>query len=375
MSNRILAATRKGLFTIERTGQGKSGWSITKTSFLAEHVIMTLPDHRDGSWYASLYHGHFGSKLHRTVDKGETWQEVAVPAYPKQPEGQVQKDMWGRVIEWKLDRIWALEAGGVDESGVLWCGTLPGGLFRSSDHGTSWNLVESLWNDPRRQEWMGGGADLPGIHSVCVDPRNARHITIGISCGGVWVTNDGGATWECRGEGIWSAYTPPDQKENPNVQDVHRVVQCPSNPDALWAQHHNGIFRTTDGSATWQDVSNLKSLSPTSFGFAVAVHPKDANTAWFVPGVKDEHRLPPDGKVVVARTRDGGQTYDILRNGLPQDHAYDLTYRHGLDIDASGDRLAFGSTTGSIWVTEDQGDSWQAISEHLPPIYCVRFAD
>ena len=188
MSDRILAATRKGLFIIDRTGRSGVPWEITGTPFLAEHVIMTLADRRDGSLYASLYHGHFGSKLHRSTDGGQTWQEIAVPTYPPQPEGQVQKDMWGRTIEWKLDRIWALEAGGADEPGVLWCGTLPGGLFRSNDHGASWNLVESLWHDPRRLEWMGGGADLPGIHSICVDPRDPRRVTLGVSCGGVWVT-------------------------------------------------------------------------------------------------------------------------------------------------------------------------------------------
>ena len=118
----------------------------------------------------------------------------------------------------------------------------------------------------------------------------------------------------------------------------------------------------------------MTSLSPTSFGFAVAVHPRDPDTAWFVPAVKDEHRLPADGSVVVARTRDGGATYEVLREGLPQEHAYDITYRHGLDIDKTGTRLAFGSTTGSLWITEDQGDSWQCVSEHLPPIYSVRFS-
>jgi hypothetical protein len=105
----------------------------------------------------------------------------------------------------------------------------------------------------------------------------------------------------------------------------------------------------------------------------VAVHPRDPDVAWFVPGVKDEERIPPEGKLVVTRTRNGGKSFDILREGLPQEHAYDLTYRHGMDIDESGDRLAFGSTTGSLWVTENQGDSWQCVSEHLPPIYCVRF--
>src|SRR5690606_13169495 len=120
-----------------------------------------------------------------------------------------------------LDRIWALEAGGPDEEGVLWCGTLPGGLFRSSDQGESWNLVESLWNEPGRREWFGGGADKPGIHSVCVDPRDSRHVTVGVSCGGVWVTTDGGESWRCRADGIWAAYMPPEQKDNPNIQDVH----------------------------------------------------------------------------------------------------------------------------------------------------------
>lgn len=373
MSDRILAGTRKGLFFIERTGDAAAPWQVTRPAFLAEHVIMVLPDRRDGSLYASLHHGHFGTKFHRSTDGGATWQEIGAPAYPPCPPGQEHTDMWGRKIEWKLDRVWALEGGGADQPGLLWCGTLPGGLFRSRDYGATWELVESLWNDPRRKEWMGGGADLPGIHSICVNPFDSRHVTIGISCGGVWVTRDGGETWDVRAEGIWSAYTPPEEKQNPNLQDVHRVVQCPTRPEFLWTQHHNGIFRTCDSAESWQDVSHLTSISPTSFGFAVAVHPRDPESAWFVPGVKDEHRLPPDGKVVVARTRDGGRTYDLLRNGLPQQHAYDLTYRHGLDIDESGDRLAFGSTTGSLWVTENQGDAWQCVSEHLPPIYCVRF--
>jgi hypothetical protein len=373
MSNQIVVATRKGLFTVERNGQGRVPWSIRRTAFLAEHVIMTLPDPRDRSLYAALHLGHFGAKMHRSTDGGETWQELGVPAYPQKPPDDDQKDMWGKPLEWKLDRIWSLEAGGPNEAGVLWCGTLPGGLFRSDDHGANWQLVESLWFHPGRKEWMGGGADLPGIHSICVDPRDARHVSVGVSCGGVWVTSDGGATWDCRAYGIWAAYMPPEQKDNPNIQDVHRVVQCTAHPECLWAQHHNGIFRTTNGCASWEDVSHLTSVSPTSFGFAVAVHPSEPETAWFVPGVKDEHRLPADGHVVVARTRNGGRSYELLRNGLPQEHAYDITYRHGLDVDESGDRLAFGTTTGSLWVTEDQGDSWLNVSEHLPPIYCVRF--
>jgi len=367
MSNRILVATKKGLFTIDRS-DGR--WGIARMAFLGDNLSMVLPDSRDGTTYAALDLGHFGAKLHRSRDGGEIWEECAVPTYPEKPADVDERDMWGKPLEWKLARVWALEAGHATEPGVLWCGTLPGGLFRSGDGGTSWELVRGLWDHPKRKQWFGGGADLPGIHSICVHPQNGRHVTIGVSCGGVWVTTDGGATWDCRAEGMWAAYMPPEGKYDPNIQDPHRVVQCPANPNHLWAQHHNGVFRSTDGAASWQEV---KDVSPSVFGFAVAVHPLDPETAWLVPAIKDERRIPVQGQVVVTRTRDGGRSFEVLRNGLPQEHAYDLTYRHGLDVDERGQSLAFGTTTGSLWVTDDQGDSWQCVSQHLPPIYCVRF--
>jgi photosystem II stability/assembly factor-like uncharacterized protein len=149
------------------------------------------------------------------------------------------------------------------------------------------------------------------------------------------------------------------------------VVQCRAAPDVYWAQHHNAVFRSTDGCETWEDI---KTVEPSVFGFPVAVHPDDPATAWFVPAIKDEKRYPVDGKVVVARTRDGGRSFQVLREGLPQDHAYDLTYRHALDIDSTGHALAFGSTTGSLWITENQGDEWKTLSNNLPPILVVRFA-
>jgi hypothetical protein len=367
MSDTLLVSTRKGLFTVKR--QAKQ-WRVKDVDFLADNVTLTLHDRRDGTDYAALNHGHFGIKLHRR-EKGGKWEECTSPAYPEKPEGLVDLDGWGKPVNWSTQLIWALETGGADEPGTLWCGTMPGGLFRSHDGAKSWELIEPLWHMPERNKWLGGGADLPGIHSICVDPRSSKTVRVGISCGGVWATHDGGATWACKAHGMKFDQGPLEDAANPNTQDPHMMVQCQSSPDRLWVQHHCGIFISRDASESWQQIENVK---PSSFGFAVAVHPNEPDTAWFVPGIKDEKRIPVDGKLVVTRTRDGGQSFDILRNGLPQEHAYDLVFRHALSIDDSGNRLAFGSTTGGLWVSEDQGDHWQSVSHSLPPVYAVRFS-
>ena len=148
------------------------------------------------------------------------------------------------------------------------------------------------------------------------------------------------------------------------------MVACPSSPDSLWVQHHNGVFRSTDGAEAWKSI---ESIQPSSFGFAVAVHPQNPDIAWFVPGVKDQCRIPVDGRLVVARTRDGGQSFDLLREGLPQEHAYDIVFRHALDIDSTGEQLLMGSTTGSLWWSGDGGDSFDLVSANLPPINSVQF--
>lgn len=372
MPRRIWVATRKGLFAVGRPAPG--AWDIERTAFLGDHVTMVLADPRDGAVYAALEHGHFGAKLHRSDDGGATWSEIATPEYPKQPDDAPDEQRnWttGQPIAWKLRKVWALEPGGPGEPGAVWCGTIPGGLFRSEDRGATWRIVEPLWLHPRRREWFGGGEPEPGIHSIATDPRDPRRLHVGVSCGGVWHTADGGATWEVRASGMRAEYLPPEKAHEPNLQDPHRVVRCAGAPDVLWCQHHNGVFRSTDDGRSWTEI---RKVDPSVFGFAVAVHPRDPETAWLIPAIKDEKRVPVDGKIVVARTRDGGRSFEILRRGLPQRHAYDITFRHGLDVAADGTTLAFGSTTGSLWVSEDAGDSWTTVSEHLPPVYAVRFA-
>ena len=361
----LLVATRKGLFTL---ALGRGGWAIESVAFLGEPVSAVLPL-GDGSLLAALNLGHFGTKLHCRGAGSSSWEEVAAPAFPEQTPAE--KDAEAKKTNpapWRVEQVWTLEE---TSDGTLWAGTIPGGLFRSRDGGRTWALVRDLWDRDERGEWSGGGYDHAGIHSVVPDPRGPRRLQVGVSTGGVWTTEDGGATWALTATGMRAAYMPKERAYEPLAQDVHRLVRCPTAPDVLWAQHHNGIFKTEDGGRTWTEIERA---GPSTFGFAAAVHPRDPKTAWFVPAVKDERRVPVDGRLIVTRTRDGGASFDVLGKGLPAAHAYDLVYRHALAVDTSGERLAFGSTTGSLFASDDAGDSWTLVTAHLPPVYSVRFA-
>jgi hypothetical protein len=362
MSDRAYLSTRKGLFELRRTG---GQWQVGERHFLGEPVSMALADARDGALYAALNLGHFGVKLHRRDPGSDGWTEIAAPAYPLKDAASTDP------VEWKNKLIWSLEAGGADQPGVLWAGTLPGGLFRSNDRGDSWQLARALWDMPQRSQWFGGGYDVPGIHSICVDPRNSDHILVGVSCGGVWRTEDGGESWSVSATGMRADYMPPELNENEAVQDPHRIVRCAGMPDLLWCQHHNGIWRSRDNGHRWEEVTHVP-LS--NFGFAVAVHPQDGQTAWFAPAEADQRRIPVETAMAVTRTGDGGRSFDVQRAGLPQQQCYDLVYRHGLAVSDDGQRLLMASTTGGVWVSDNAGGSWQTVSTTMPPVYAVCFA-
>lgn len=358
MQNHMLVATRKGLFEYQRIA---GHWQVCKRSFLGDPVNFALDceSHR----YAALHLGHFGAKLHRSDDAGHSWKEVAVPTLPKRDNAD--RDSAAAKGD-SINMIWTLEQ---DSQGTLWAGTIPAALFKSTDYGESWQLNEALWAQPSRSEWFGGGFDEAGIHSICIDPRNVDWITIAISCGGVWQSRDGGASWHCTSEGLVADYMPPEQQHNPVAQDPHRIVQCQQQPDCFWMQHHNGIFYSNDNCQSWQRATP----QPSAFGFAVAVDPNNAKRAWFIPAIKDEKRYPVDAKLQANRTEDGGETFANYSAGLPMEESYDLIYRHALALDDSGQWLAMGSTTGNLWLSHADSQQWQLISNYLPPVYAINF--
>lgn len=360
MSNKnlLMLGTRKGLVTYQRNG---NRWNLRDTSFLGIPVSLTHVDSRNGTWWACLDHGHWGQKLHKSNDQGKNWEEVEAPKYD---EGMEVKQGEAAAVRY----LWAFAEGGSQYENTLYIGTEPGGLFESTDGGNSFSLVESLWNHPSREDnWFGGGRDFPGIHSIVVDPRDSDHIYIGISCAGVFETHDRGKTWAVKNKGLRADYLPDPLAEVGH--DPHLLVSCSSKPDALWQQNHCGIFKSTDGANSWQEVTQKN--GPAKFGFAVAVAEENPDRAWVVPAISDEVRVAVDNALCVCRTDDGGSNWTDFRAGLPQKDCYDIVFRHALDV--TGETLAFGTTTGNLFLSNDGGESWECVNSNLPMVYSVAF--
>jgi len=356
---KILLGTRKGLIVY---AGGASDWHWQGDHFLGIPVSLAAVDPRSGTWWALLDHGHWGCKLHRSADEGENWEEIEAPKYP---DGEWIKEGAPATLKY----LWAFTAGGSAQAGRIYLGTESGGLFVSDDNGDSFRLNRGLWDQPGRMErWFGGGRDNPGIHSIVVDPADPDHLYVGISVAGVFESTDAGASWTPRNKGLRADYLP-----DPNVEvgfDTHLLVACPARPDRMWQQNHCGIYRSDDAGASWNDVSQDE--GSIRFGFAIAVDELDGDVAWVVPAVKDEYRIAVNYGLKVCRTEDGGRSWRSFGKGLPGAACYDLVYRHALDV--RGDTLVFGSTTGNAFISEDRGESWRCLGNHLPPIYSCRFA-
>jgi hypothetical protein len=386
MSDRILVGTRKGTFLVAKSG---SKWRPHLAGHAGAGVNFVARDPNRGTLWAALGHGHWGAKLSRSDDDGETWTDAPQVKYPEgarhylppPPTDTGPGEGAPTLKPATLLKLWKLAFG---PDGRMYVGTIPGGLFVSSDGGETFELNRGLWDHESRggdlwngegngtTKWYGTpaaeGEFAPGLHSVVVDPRDGDRILVAISTAGVFETNDGGATWRARNRGMVMDYA-PDPTDEWAGHDPHSMVMCPAQPEHVWQQNHCGVFYSDDGAATWRKVSNPD--AGVHFGFPVVVDERDGRTAWLVPGKADMQRTTIDGGLFVARTEDGGASWTQLREGLPQEHAYDVIYRHALAN--SGDRLAFGTTTGNLYVSEDRGESWITVANNLPPVYSVRF--
>ncbi len=383
MSDRILLGTRKGTFVVERT---QSGWKPRLAAHAGQGSNFVARDPHTGTLWAALGHGHWGAKLSRSDDDGKTWSDAAQVKYPEgarylSPPMPDESGAQGAVVmkDATLLKLWVLAFG----PGRMYVGTIPGGLFVSEDGGASFELNRPLWNHESRggdlfagegtghTDWFGTPASegdfAPGIHSIEVDPRDPSHVLVAVSTAGVLETRDGGRSWRGANKGMTNDYLPDPNAESGH--DPHAIMMSAGQPDHVWQQNHSGVFYSADGAATWKKVS--KPEQGVHFGFPVAADEEDGATAWLVPGKADMQRMAIDGRLFVARTQDGGETWEALREGLPQENAYDVVYRHALH-NARG-RLAFGSTTGNLYVSEDRGESWRTVANNLPPIYSVRF--
>ncbi len=387
MADRILVGTRKGTFIV---GKRQGRWEPALAGHAGAGSNYVARDPHTGTIWALLGHGHWGAKLSLSRDGGATWQDAPQIKYPPGAR-YLGIDMPGeddaeappagpKYRPATLLKLWCIAFG---PNGRVYVGTIPGGLFVSEDGGETFELNRPLWNHESRggdlfsgagtgvTHWYGTpaaeGEFAPGIHSIVTDPRDPDRLLVAISTAGVLETTDGGKSWRGRNKGMLNDYLPDPAAEWGH--DPHFVTACPAAPDHVWQQNHSGVFYSADGAATWRRVSDPG--KGVHFGFPVAVDERDGRTAWLVPGRADSQRTAIDGGLFVARTRDGGQTWEQLREGLPQRNAYDVVYRHALAN--SGGTLAFGSTTGNLYVSEDGGDSWETVGNNLPPIYSVRF--
>lgn len=386
MSERILVGTRKGTFLVTKQ---KGRWKPKLAAHAGHGVNYVAKDPSTGTLWALLGHGHWGAKVSRSKDAGTTWEDAPQIKYPAgarhylpPPPSETGPGEGAPALKpATMLKLWTIEFG---KNGHVYVGTIPGGLFVSTNGGESFELNRGLWDHESRggdltsgagngtTKWFGTpaaeGEFAPGMHSVVTDPRDPKRILVAVSTAGVFETTDGGKTWRTRNKGLVMDYSPNPTDEWAG-HDPHQVVRCEKQPDHLWQQNHCGVFYSSDNAATWTKVSNPD--QGVHFGFPVAVDPANGRTAWLVPGKADMQRMTIDGGLFVARTEDGGKTWKHLRKGLPQEDAYDVIYRHALHN--SGNNLAFGSTTGNLYVSEDRGDSWQSVATNLPPIYSVRF--
>jgi hypothetical protein len=355
----VLVGTMKGAFIL-RSDKSRAKWEMGGPYFAGSAVYALAYDGRAGRrrLWAGPQSMHWGALLRSSDDFGRNWTnpETAAVKFPESAGAA-------------LNNIWQIVPGRASEPDTLYCGVEPAALFVSRDAGETWSLQEGLWNHPQRARWEPGGGGLC-LHTILLDPEEPNRIRIAVSTAGMYVTEDGGATWRPSNKGVRAEFLPDKHPEF--GQCVHKVVQSKSKPERMYLQNHWGLYRTDDRGETWVDIANNV---PSDFGFPVTIHPQDPDCAWIVPLEADAFRCTPEGKLRVYRTRNAGQQWEPLTNGLPQQDAYECVLRDAMAVDPLGPAgVYFGTRSGKLFASPDEGENLSEIADGLPPIVAVKTA-
>ena len=368
----VLVATRKGAWLYYGDAARKT-WRVDGPHFLGHIVHHLVLDPRDKrTLLAAAKTGHLGPTVFRSTDFGRTWTEaLRPPAFPKAEVGEQ-----GRVVN---HTFWLTPCHD-NEPGAWYAGTSPQGLFRSQDGGVAWEPVPGLNDDRRYREWMGGEQDGtpdgPTLHSIIVDPRDPAHLYIAMSSGGVHESVDAGRTWAPLVQGL--EVVENLDPANIRFHDPHCVRLAASDANRLYQQNHCGIYRLDRPSKQWMRIGRRMPQRVGDIGFPMVVHPRDADTAWVFPmdGTAVWPRTSPDGVPAVYVTRNAGESWRPLKSGLPERHAWWTVKRQAMTSDRSDPvGLYFGTTSGELWMSRDEGHRWECLARNLPEIYAVETAE
>lgn len=366
----LLVGTRKGAWLFHGDASRKR-WRANGPHFLGHIVHHAMLDPRDGeTLLVTAKTGHLGPSVFRSTDLGKTWKEASKPpAFRKAADGEK-----GRAV----DHVFWLTPGHASEPSAWYGGTSPEGLFRSEDGGDTWEPVAGFNDHPMYTEWardeQAGTPDGPKLHSILVDPRDPAHLYLGISGGGggVFESIDKGADWKPLNAGCRCDFLPDPYPEF--GQDPHCVQLHPLAPDVLYQQNHCGIYRMERPHARWERIGENMPKDVGDIGFPIVLHPRDPNTAWVFPmdGSTVWPRVSVDGKAAAYVTRNAGKTWKRLDAGLPQSQAWFTVLRQAMTADAHDPvGLYFGTTTGQLWASTNEGARWTCIVNHLPHVYSV----
>jgi photosystem II stability/assembly factor-like uncharacterized protein len=346
---RLLVGTRKGAFLVDGM-RGSTEWAINGPLCEGWPIHDMTWDPTTGSIYAAGASPWYGPAVFRSDDDGTTWTHSS--------EGLTYGDDGP-----KLTTVWNVTPSAVG----LFAGVEPAGLFRSADRGATWNHVAALREHPSTPEWQPGQGGLI-LHSIVVDPADGQRLWVGISAVGTFHSPDGGRTWATQNRGVRADFHPDRYPEF--GQCVHKLVKAAGEHDLLLQQNHCGVYRSRDGGAQWEEIT---AGLPSQFGFPMAGHPRDGSTAWVIPlNGDDRGRYMPDGAAAVWRTRDAGDTWQRFGAGLPQENAYLGVLREAMAVDqADPAGVYFGTSSGQLYASADEGETWQLVSEFLPPIWSV----